>query len=137
MLHFCGFINPCSPACPTFEETDKQAVGKLHVYSFDPSSPVTNMSIAGRDAFDLAGHSADFGDPFGNGSVVLAVGVPGADVEGEIFTLPNRLTQAGKVILLKLEEGQLTEIANYESDRRYSRFGIRVNVNCFSVFSFK
>nr|XP_022316784.1 phosphatidylinositol-glycan-specific phospholipase D-like [Crassostrea virginica] len=116
-----------NPACPTFEETDKQAVGKLHVYSFDPSSPVTNMSIAGRDAFDLAGHSSDFGDPFGNGSVVLAVGVPGADVEGEIFTLPNRLTQAGKVILLKLEEGQLTEIANYESDRRYSRFGIRVN----------
>nr|XP_022313373.1 phosphatidylinositol-glycan-specific phospholipase D-like isoform X1 [Crassostrea virginica] len=116
-----------NPACPTFEETDKEAVGKLHVYSFDPSSPVTNMSIAGRDAFDLAGHSADFGDPFGNGSVVLAVGVPGADVEGEIFTLPNRLTQAGKVILLKLEKGQLTEIANYESDRRYSRFGIRVN----------
>lgn len=89
---------------------------------------MTNMSIAGRNANDLAGQSTDFGDPFGNGSLVLAVGVPGADVEGEIFTLPNELTQAGKVILLKVEKGQLTEIANYESDRRYSRFGFRVNV---------
>lgn len=89
---------------------------------------MTNMSIAGRDANDLAGQSSDFGDPFGNGSLVIAVGVPGGDVEGEIFTLPNRLTQAGKVILLKVEKGQLTEIANYESDRRYSRFGFRVNV---------
>lgn len=115
------------PSCPGFSETDKQAVGRLHVYSFDMSSPMTNMSIAGRDANDLAGQSTDFGDPFGNGSLVLAVGVPGADVEGEIFTLPNELTQAGKVILLKVEKGQLTEIANYESDRRYSRFGFRVN----------
>ncbi|XP_048759093.1 phosphatidylinositol-glycan-specific phospholipase D-like isoform X2 [Ostrea edulis] len=114
------------PTCPSFSKTDKQAVGKLHVYNFGDTL-MTNMSIAGRDAFDLAGHSSDFGDPFGNGSLVIAVGVPGADVEGEIFTLLNKLTQAGKVILLKLLNGQLTEIATYESDRRYSRFGSRVS----------
>ncbi|XP_061168094.1 phosphatidylinositol-glycan-specific phospholipase D-like [Saccostrea echinata] len=116
-----------NPACPSFSESDQQAVGKLHVYNFGNRTAMTNMSIAGREAYDLAGHSSDFGDPFGNGSLVVAVGVPGADVDGEILTLKSKWTQAGKVILLKLEKGQLTEIASYESDRRYSRFGMRVN----------
>lgn len=50
-----------------------------------------NMFIVGWDVNDFVGQSIDFGDFFGNGLLVLVVGVFGVDVEGEIYMLLNEL----------------------------------------------
>lgn len=81
----------CSLLCFGFFEMDKQVVGRLYVYSFDMSFLMINMFIVGWDVNDFVGQSIDFGDFFGNGLLVLVVGVFGVDVEGEIFMLLNEL----------------------------------------------
>ena len=78
----------------------------------------------------MLGWSSDIGDPFGNGSVVLAVSVPGEDVFGEIYTLPWKLRQAGVVKLYKVDtNGESSLIARYDIARSFARFGSLVLVS--------
>ena len=80
----------------------------------------------------MLGLSSAIGDPFGNGSVVVAIGVPGEDVDGIIYTLPWKLTQGGAVHLYEIgADGSWTQIARYDSDRRYTRFGTIVMVRLY------
>ena len=78
----------------------------------------------------MLGWSSDIGDPFGNGSVVLAVSVTGEDVVGEIYTLPWKLSQAGVVKLYRVDtNGEMNLIARYDIARRFARFGSLVLVS--------
>ena len=114
-----------------FSENDIQSVGRVNFLNLGTKYPLPkNFSLEGQNKFDMIGLNNDIGDPFGNGSVVLAVGVPGEDVDGVIFTLPWKLTQAGVVYLYEVgADGKLTQIARYDSDRRYARFGTLVMVS--------
>ncbi|KAK3086170.1 hypothetical protein FSP39_014629 [Pinctada imbricata] len=110
-----------------FSENDTciQSVGKLTMMNFGSKYPVKNgFAIQGEKRFDMLGQAVDIGDPFGNGSVVIAYGVPGEDVDGVILTLPWKLSQGGVVHLAEVQsDGTMSQIARYESDRRYARFG--------------
>lgn len=84
------------------------------------------MTINGRNRFDQAGYSSDIGDPFGNGSSILAVGVPGMDVIGRVYSSSEKFTQGGGVVLMTAE---LKEVAQFTGDRMFSRFGSVVKVS--------
>lgn len=71
-------------------------MGKLNIYSFGKSfNTKPSLSINGRNRFDQAGYSSDIGDPFGNGSSILAVGIPGMDVIGRVDSSSEKFTQGG------------------------------------------
>lgn len=111
-------------SCENYQATDIQSVGRLNVYSFGQSFPtMPSLTINGRDKFDQAGYSSDIGDPFGNGSSILAVGVPGMDVVGRVYSSSEKFTQGGGVILMN---SGLKEVAQFTGDRMFSRFGSAV-----------
>jgi hypothetical protein len=77
----------------------------------------------------MTGYSSDVGDPFGNGSSVLALGMPGTDVEGRVYSSAENFVQGGAVLLVKSSDMQ--EVAFYTGDRMFSRFGSVVKVTLF------
>lgn len=101
-------------------------MGKLNIYSFGKSfNTKPSLSINGRNRFDQAGYSSDIGDPFGTGSSILAVGIPGMDVIGRVDSSSEKFTQGGGVVLMTTE---LKEVAQFAGDRMFSRFGSVVKV---------
>lgn len=108
-------------SCGSYLATDIQSVGKLNIYSFGKSfNTKPSLSINGRNRFEQAGYSSDIGDPFGNGSSILAVGIPGMDVIGRVDSSSEKFTQGGGVVLMTTE---LKEVAQFTGDRMFSRFG--------------
>eukprot|EP00057_Strongylocentrotus_purpuratus_P034386 XP_795000.3 PREDICTED: phosphatidylinositol-glycan-specific phospholipase D [Strongylocentrotus purpuratus] len=138
-----------NPNC-SYTVHDIQSVGALSIFSAGPS-PVLLAVLKGQDTFQKLGAGFAVGDPFGNGSLVLAVGSNTKDVDGEILDVPVKLTDAGRVTLYNLdisspstllhpsgsstasrlirlhldhrEDVSLGPIAMYEGDRQYGRYG--------------
>ncbi|XP_048759090.2 phosphatidylinositol-glycan-specific phospholipase D-like isoform X2 [Ostrea edulis] len=114
------FFRICS-SCENYSPTDVQSVGKLSIYSTGQSMPTSpGLTITGRRRLEMAGYSSDIGDPFGNGSFVVAVGLPGMDVEGRTYASSENFVQGGGVLLVNSD---MQEIAFYTGDRMFSRFG--------------
>nr|XP_022318177.1 phosphatidylinositol-glycan-specific phospholipase D-like [Crassostrea virginica] len=110
-------------SCENYLSSDIQSVGRLNVYSFGQSfSSAPTLTISGRSRYEMVGYSSDIGDPFGNGSSILAVGSPGMDVEGRVYSSAEKLIQAGGVVLWDIH-ANMKEVARFTGDTRFSRFG--------------
>ena len=83
----------------------------------------------------MVGYSSDIGDPFGNGSHILAVGSPGMDVEGRVYSSAEKFIQAGGVVLWDIH-ANMKEVARFTGDTRFSRFGSVVKVSQNYCFTF-
>ncbi|XP_041456952.1 phosphatidylinositol-glycan-specific phospholipase D-like [Lytechinus variegatus] len=133
-----------NPSC-SYSPDDIQSVGALSIYSTG-SSPALLTRLRGEVSFQKFGSGFSVGDPFGNGSLILAVGSNTKDIDGEILDLSVKLTDAGQVTLYTLDISPSTHvspsgssptrmlryhpkmislhpIALYEGDRQYGRFG--------------
>ncbi|KAK3086673.1 hypothetical protein FSP39_021738 [Pinctada imbricata] len=108
-----------------FSTNDTQSVGRLHILNFGTKYHLPkNITVVGKNRFDMLSSASDIGDPFANRSLVLAVGAPGAAVDAVVLTLPWKLSQGGSVILYRIDpDGKMTQIAKYSGDRRFTRFG--------------
>lgn len=90
---------------------------------------IQNFTFTGSEQFQLFGYSSDVGYPYGKDSLILAIGVPGASVNGSIFTVPHKFHQAGIVILYNITRNEPPmEVARFEGNRQYDRFGNLVKV---------
>ena len=80
----------------------------------------------------MIGFCSDFGKPYGDDSLILAISAPGDTVPGVAATLPVLITQAGSVILFNISTvGEISEMATFYGDTRYSQFGSFIQVGYF------
>lgn len=80
----------------------------------------------------MIGFCSDFGRPYGDDSLILAISAPGDTVPGMAATLPVLITQAGSVILFNISStGDISEMATFYGDTRYSQFGSFIQVGFF------
>lgn len=116
-------------------QNDTQGIGAVNVYNLANKVKLANLKITGMKEFDQAGYSSDLGYPYGEDSLILAVGVPGADVYGRFYGIPFHLRQAGTVIVYAVTStGQINQVANFDGDRAYGRFGAFVKVKVLLFF---
>ena len=77
----------------------------------------------------MIGFCSDFGRPYGDDSLILAISAPGDTVPGVAATLPVLITQAGSVILFNISTvGDISVMATFYGDTRYSQFGSFIQV---------
>ncbi|XP_061168145.1 phosphatidylinositol-glycan-specific phospholipase D-like [Saccostrea echinata] len=108
-------------SCEKYLPTDIQSVGKLNVFSFKESLSTTpSLTFTGQRRSEMTGYSSDIGDPFGNGSSIFAIGVPGMDVKGKVYSSMENLIQGGGVFLIS---SYMQDVAHFTGDRMFSRFG--------------
>ena len=82
----------------------------------------------------MIGFCSDFGRPYGDDSLILAISAPGDTVPGVAATLPVLITQAGSVILFNISStGDISEMATFYGDTRYSQFGSFIQVGFFFI----
>ncbi|XP_062593702.1 phosphatidylinositol-glycan-specific phospholipase D-like [Saccostrea cucullata] len=114
------YFRKCT-SCDKYLPTDIQSVGKLDVFSFITSLSTTpSLTFTGQSRFDMIGYSSDLGDPFGNGSSIFAIGAPGMNVKGRVYSSTESFTQGGGVFLIS---SNMQEVAQFTGDRMFSRFG--------------
>ncbi|XP_078318520.1 phosphatidylinositol-glycan-specific phospholipase D-like isoform X1 [Crassostrea virginica] len=117
------FYRKCAlPGCP-LNSQDIQSAGAVTFNNTGSKFKFPSMTLNGRDEFDLTGYSADFGFPYDNTSLILAVSVPGAMVYGEILTIPVKLRWTGTVILFNVTTNGLVQVAHFDGDRKLAMFG--------------
>ena len=121
------FLFVCRPGCP-LNSQDIQSAGAVTFNNTGSKFKFPSMTLNGRDEFDLTGYSADFGFPYDNTSLILAVSVPGAMVYGEILTIPVKLTWTGTVILFNVTTNGLVQVAHFDGDRKLAMFGSFIKV---------
>lgn len=113
----------CGRADCNISSSDTQGVGRLSTYNMGSKVKMGNFTFTGNEEFQNMGYSSDIGYPYGDNSLILAVGIPGASVNGTILTIPFIFPQAGMVILYNMSSTTPTEVARFEGNRHYSRYG--------------
>ncbi|KAJ8312452.1 hypothetical protein KUTeg_009825 [Tegillarca granosa] len=104
--------------------SDIQNVGRLSVFNMGNELNIQNFTFIGSKEFQSLGYSSDVGFPYGKESLILAIGIPGASVNGSVFTVPFEFPQAGIVILYNITKNEPPmEVARFEGNRHYDRFG--------------
>lgn len=118
------------PSCP-LNPKDIQSAGAVSINNIGSKFTLPNMTLNGRDEFDMTGYSVDYGFPYDNSSLILAISVPEAMVYGEILTIPVKLRRAGTVILFNVTKNGLVQVAHFDGDRNLAMFGsfIKVKTN--------
>ncbi|KAL8584655.1 hypothetical protein ACOMHN_002384 [Nucella lapillus] len=118
----------CALANCSFSDKDTQEVGRLKVFTTSQGKPPVHSSPSyrGNDSLQKFGSSVAVGRPFPDGTSVLAVGAPGQDVQGSILDVRLTFSQTGTVLLLNLSNPYQPPLAQFNGDRRYSRFGSQV-----------
>ncbi|XP_078332913.1 phosphatidylinositol-glycan-specific phospholipase D-like [Crassostrea virginica] len=118
------YYRKCARGDCQFSVDDKQGVGSLTLINTKNTTSFQNLSLSGKDEFDMIGFCSDFGRPYGDDSLILAISAPGDTVPGVAATLPVLITQAGSVILFNISSaGDISEMATFYGDTRYSQFG--------------
>ncbi|XP_061181503.1 phosphatidylinositol-glycan-specific phospholipase D-like [Saccostrea echinata] len=124
------YYRKCARGDCQFSVDDVQAVGAFTLINTKNTTSFQNLSLSGKDEFDMVGFCNDFGRPYGDGSLILAISAPGDSVPGIAATFPVIITQAGSVILFKISKnGEISEIATFYGDTRYSQFGSFIQFN--------
>lgn len=117
------FYRKCAlPSCP-LNPKDIQSAGAVSINNIGSKFTLPNMTLNGRDEFDMTGYSVDYGFPYDNSSLILAISVPEAMVYGEILTIPVKLRRAGTVILFNVTKSGLVQVAHFDGDRNLAMFG--------------
>ncbi|XP_052686542.1 phosphatidylinositol-glycan-specific phospholipase D-like [Crassostrea angulata] len=74
------FYRKCAlPSCP-LNPKDIQSAGAVSINNIGSKFTLPNMTLNGRDEFDMTGYSVDYGFPYDNSSLILAISVPEAMV---------------------------------------------------------
>lgn len=107
----------------TLNSEDLQSAGAAIITNIASKVKLPNLTLNGREEFDLTGYSMDYGFPYNNSSLILAVSVPGAMVYGEILTIPVQLRWSGTVILFNVTSEGLVQVAHFDGDRNFALFG--------------
>lgn len=115
------------PSCP-LNPKDIQSAGAVSINNIGSKFILPNMTLNGRDEFDMTGYSVDYGFPYDNSSLILAISVPEAMVYGEILTIPVKLRRAGTVILFNVTKSGLVQVAHFDGDRNLAMFGSFIKV---------
>ncbi|XP_033118373.1 phosphatidylinositol-glycan-specific phospholipase D-like [Anneissia japonica] len=123
--------------CP-HSDNDTQSVGRILGYDVrNLGQPV--LCLHGGHSFDKLGASIALGDPYNDGSDILALGVDTGKVAGKIFGISSNFNQAGYLRLLNLtnwapstvscNKTSIPEVAVFKGDRSYARFGMSAKLN--------
>ncbi|KAK3591260.1 hypothetical protein CHS0354_010625 [Potamilus streckersoni] len=115
----------CKKSDCSYDLNDTQTVGSVTYYELGPS-PGLPVEFHGTTEFQQLGFSLDVGMPYPDGSYMLAVGLPGETVEGQIAGIPMTFSQTGAVHLVNISGGNPFTRSQFEGDRRYGRFGHKV-----------
>lgn len=114
---------------------DIQSAGAVSINNIGSKFTLPNMTLNGRDEFDMTGYSVDYGFPYDNSSLILAISVPEAMVYGEILTIPVKLRRAGTVILFNVTKSSLVQVAHFDGDRNLAMFGSFIKVKIIKAKS--
>ncbi|XP_048759928.1 phosphatidylinositol-glycan-specific phospholipase D-like isoform X2 [Ostrea edulis] len=117
------YYRKCALLNCTLNSEDLQSAGAAIITNIASKVKLPNLTLNGREEFDLTGYSMDYGFPYNNSSLILAVSVPGAMVYGEILTIPVQLRWSGTVILFNVTSEGLVQVAHFDGDRNFALFG--------------
>lgn len=58
----------------------------------------------------------------------MAISNPGLSIKGKVLDIPAKLSQTGSVTLINITAWNNTQLAVFQGDRQYGRFGEHVKV---------
>ncbi|BFZ16486.1 hypothetical protein BsWGS_19525 [Bradybaena similaris] len=117
-----SYRNCTRPDC-TFNTSDVQAVGQVHLMSTKNSSVQLKQIFQGAEQFQLFGAQVAFGSPFGHSTDVVAISATGQNVMGHELGIATTFEQAGSVFLYNLSFPGQNLLTVFHGDRRFGRFG--------------
>ncbi|KAL5022389.1 hypothetical protein ScPMuIL_001544 [Solemya velum] len=115
------FLNDC-----TVSVNDTQSVGRLNIYHIGTGIPELCSQWTGDSEFEQTGFSSDIGRPYGDEPIIMAISNPGLSIKGKVLDIPAKLSQTGSVTLINITAWNNTQLAVFQGDRQYGRFGEHV-----------